>query len=90
MKRILNKLKSRQGTTILFALLVFLLCILAGTAALTAAAANAGRYTHLESDQQKYLSVSSATDLLRGQLSGQRFEATITFKEKYEWWYEPV
>ena len=90
MKRIFNKLKNRQGVTILFALLVFLLCILAGTAALTAAASNAGRYTHLESDQQKYLSVSSAADLLRGQLSDQGFKAEIKYVETYEWWYEPV
>ena len=90
MKRILNKLKNRQGVTILFALLVFLLCILAGTAALTAAASNAGRYTHLESDQQKYLSISSAADLLRGELSDQGFKAEIKYVETYEWWYEPV
>ena len=37
MKRISEKLKSRRGASMVFALLVFLLCLLAGTAALTAA-----------------------------------------------------
>lgn len=75
MKRVENKLRGRSGATILFAILVFMLCILAGTGALTAAAANSGRYTHLKEDQKQYLSMSSAVKLLRGELSGKTFTA---------------
>lgn len=98
MRRIGNKLKSDSGVTVLFAILVFMLCILAGTGALTAAAANSGRYTHLKADQQQYLTVSSAVELLKGELSGKTFTAkarvtdvetndgtTTTVKRTVEW-----
>lgn len=76
MKRVTEKLKSRAGASLLFAILAFLLCVLAGTAALTAAAANSGRYTHLEAEQQAYLAVSSAVKLMRNQLAKNNFTAT--------------
>ncbi len=76
MRRVWGKLKSSAGASILFAILVFMLCILAGTAALTAAAANSGRYTHLKAEQQKYLAVSSAAKLMRNQLAKNNFTAT--------------
>ena len=82
MRRAAEKLKSHSGATILFALLVFMLCILAGTGALTAAAANSGRYTHLKADQQQYLSVSSAAKLLKSELSGKTFTAKARVEEK--------
>lgn len=78
MRRGWEKLKSRSGASILFAILVFMLCILAGTAALTAAAANTGRYTHLRAEQQKYLTVSSAAKLLRSQVAGKELVKTVT------------
>lgn len=76
MKRVWEKLKSRDGASILFAILVFMLCILAGTAALTAAAANSGRYSHLREEQQKYLTVSSAAKLLRDEIAGMTVTET--------------
>ncbi len=82
MRRAAEKLKSHSGATILFALLVFMLCILAGTGALTAAAANSGRYTHLKEDQQQYLSVSSAANLLKTELSGKTFTAKVRVTEE--------
>ncbi len=81
MRRVREKLKSNSGATILFAILVFMLCILAGTGALTAAAANSGRYTHLKADQQQYLSVSSAAKLLKKELSGTTFTAKARVTE---------
>lgn len=77
MKKLKNKLASRRGATLLFALLVFLLCVLAGTAALTAAATNSGRYTHMASDQQKYLAVSSAVELVKNELTKYEFKVTF-------------
>ncbi len=72
----------------LFALLVLILCAVAGLAALTAAASNVGRYTHLEADQQEYLSVSSAIGFLRGKLTGGAFDARLTLTATHAWWYE--
>lgn len=78
---IAHKLKSRRGTSIIIALLVLLICVTAGAAALTAASANAGRYTHLRRDQQRYLAVASAAKLVRGELAGQSFSATAKLDE---------
>lgn len=89
-----RKLHSQRGASMLFALLVFFLCLLAGVAALTAAAANIGRYTHLEGEQQQYFSVASALDLLQKQLNAidpaDADPITITVKcvDTYWWWYE--
>lgn len=90
MKRIREKLNSSRGATILFALLIFMLCVVAGTAALTAAASNAGRFSHAGSDQQQYLSVSSAAGLLRDEFGGTTFKAEISLEETYTWAYKPV
>ncbi len=76
-----RKLKSHRGASIIIALLVLLVCATAGAAALTAAGANAGRYTHMRRDQQRYLAVSSAVKLVRSELADRSFTATATLKE---------
>ncbi len=76
-----KKLKGKGGASIVIALLVLLICVTAGAAALTAASANAGRYTHLRQDQQRYLAVSSAAKLVRAELCGGHFTATAVMKE---------
>lgn len=81
MKRLVNKLHSKGGATILFAILVFMLCALVGAAALTAAAANSGRYTHVKAEQQEYLSMSSAVNLMREELVDKTFTAQVTRTE---------
>lgn len=78
MRRVWRKVKSNSGASMLFALLVFMLCVLAGTAALTAAAANSGRYTHMEAEQQDYLSVASAARVVKDKLVGSTFTASFT------------
>ena len=87
MKRISEKLKSRRGASMVFALLVFLLCLLAGTAALTAASSNVGRYTHLEDEQRQYFSAASALKVLQGWMNSDKGKVTIevTRKETVEW-----
>lgn len=77
----IKKLKGKGGASIVIALLVLLICVTAGAAALTAASANAGRYTHLRQDQQRYLAVSSAAKLVRSELCGGHFTATAVMKE---------
>lgn len=85
MRRFGEKLHSARGASLLFALLVFLVCALAGAAALTAAASNAGRYSHLRDDQQKYLTLSSAAKLVRGELSAGTFTASATLTMTKTW-----
>lgn len=75
MRRVGKKIGGRSGATMLFAILVFMLCALTGAAALTAAAANSGRYTHVKEEQQEYLSMSSAVNLMREELVGKTFSA---------------
>lgn len=76
-----RKLTSRRGASVIIALVVLLVCVTAGVAALTAAGANAGRYTHARQDQQRYLAVSSAVKVVRAELAGQRFEASATLEQ---------
>lgn len=82
MKKAFKKLNNRRGASILIALLLFLICALAGAAAITAAASNMGRYEYLIKNQQTYLSVSSAARLFRDSLENVEakavFEATAT------------
>lgn len=82
-----KKLKSQRGASIIFALLVFMLCAFGGVAALVSAAANAGRYARLEDDQQQYLSASSAAGLLRDELSGKTVSVKLTMRHVHTWWY---
>lgn len=80
MKKAFKKLNNRRGASILIALLLFLICALAGAAAITAAASNMGRYKYLIKNQQTYLSVSSAARLFRDSLGN--VEATADFTAK--------
>lgn len=67
---VVKKLYSRRGAAVIISLLVFLLAVLSGTVALTMAASNVGRYTHEKDDQQTYLSVVSAANLILSRLDG--------------------
>lgn len=69
MKTIIKKLNSKRGVSIVMALLLALICLFAGAAALTAASSNIGRYEHLRKDNQEYLSISSAARLLSEQFA---------------------
>lgn len=88
MRRARGKLKGTRGISLLLAISIFLLCALAGASALTAAATNSGRLTHMEYDQQKYLSTASAAELLRGNVLFESFEVSYTRKELSVWWYK--
>lgn len=81
---LVKKLKSNRGMSILMGLLLFLVCCAVGAAALTSAASNAGRYTHLRQDQQRYLSVASAARLVRDELCQGSYTASASLTERYE------
>ena len=78
MNKIITKLQSKRGVSIMLALLLFLICVLAGTAALTAARANIGRHSYMRESQQQYLAVSSAAKLIREQLNGMEIRTRYT------------
>lgn len=63
-RRIIEKLKSRSGASVVLALFLVIVCSFAGTAALTSARANVGRGDGKRDTQRQYLSVSSAARLI--------------------------
>jgi hypothetical protein len=83
MSNLKEKLNSRQGASLMIALLFFLLCITTGTVILTAATASTGRISSQKQVQQDYLTVSSAARLVRDQLKGTTFtaETNTIFKD---------
>lgn len=78
LKKSKNKLKNLRGASLVIALLVFLLAVLTGTAVITMAKANIGRYTDTKRQQQAYLNVASAVNLVRSQLKDFFVTATGT------------
>ena len=74
----MKKVKNNSGATILMALLLILLATAVGAAVLTAAVSAA---RHLRSDreaQQNYLTVSSAAELIRDSIAGDKYTRTMT------------
>lgn len=80
---LVRKLKSRRGMSIIMGLLLLLVCVTVGAAALTSAASNAGRHTHMRQDQQRYLAVSSAAQLVRDKLCAGEYTASASLTETY-------
>lgn len=60
-----KKLDNTQGASMLIALLFFLVAMMVGAVVLTAAFTNAGRVTRNRQEQQKYLAVASAAELVK-------------------------
>lgn len=85
MQKIKQKLNSKRGVSIVMALLLALVCLFAGAAALTAASANIGRYSHLREDNQEYLSISSAAKLL-----SEQFEQGSNISADYNSGYRDI
>ena len=79
----IKKLQSNRGMSVIMGLLLLLVCATAGAAALTSAASNAGRYTHLRRDQQRYLAVASAARTVRDELCKGEYTAEATLTETY-------
>lgn len=66
-----KKIRSESGASLTMALLLFLVCSVFGAIILTAATAAAGRVSKLPEMDQRYYSVSSAAQLLAGELGGK-------------------
>lgn len=66
--RIVQKLNSKRGVSVVLALFLLMVCAFAGTAALTAARTNVGKSESSREIQQQYLSASSAAKLIIDEL----------------------
>lgn len=64
MHKLKQKLKSQTGASITFALLLFLVCAVVGSAVLVAGTAAAGRMSKIAEMDQRYYAVNSAARLL--------------------------
>lgn len=77
-KAIQNKLHSQTGASLLIALLYFLTALMVGAVVLTAAATNAGRLGRNRQEQQNYLAVASAAQLVQEDLRDTVFTVGYT------------
>lgn len=82
MKRLKEKLKSRDGASLILSLLVFLVCVMAAASVLAAAVSNVGRARSSRVEQQRYQTLSSAVRLICGEL--EKVEYTGKYKS-YTW-----
>lgn len=83
--RISRKLRSRTGASILFALLLFLVCAVLASVALTAATASSGRMSEIAKSDQRYFAVTSAAELMKTLIDGKSVTITeVETKEKEE------
>lgn len=69
--RILDKLRSRTGASISFALLLFLVCAVLCSVILTAATAASGRMSNMAETDQRYYAVTSAAELMKDLINGK-------------------
>lgn len=91
MEPIREKLRSESGASILLALLFFLLCAMVGASVLMAAASNAGKSRSGREEQQKYLTLSSAMQLVCDELTSAKYTAKfILNEERTAKHYQPV
>lgn len=75
-----RKLESERGASILLALLFLLVCMMVGASVLAAAASNAGKIRSNQTEQQRYLTLSSAIQLVADEI------ATAKYTGKYKVW----
>ena len=83
-----NKICSRKGASITFALLAFLVCAVVGSVVLSAAITTSGRASGIAEMDQRYYAVSSAAQLFRDALDKQEFVVErIETENKYLFFY---
>ena len=77
--RMKRKLRSDRGASMLLALLLFLVCAVAGSVILASGTAAAGRMSELAEMDQRYYAVASAAEALRSQIS-KGISFTVTYE----------
>lgn len=82
MEALKKKLNSRRGASILLALLFMLMCILVAASVVMAASSNAGKIKSNKEEQQKYLTLSSALNLIVDELQSVEYVGGYTYDVK--------
>lgn len=82
MSSLKKKLNSDRGASITYALLLFLVCAVIGSAVLVAGSAAAGRLSKIAENDQRYYSVNSAARLLIDLVEADEVKVTKEVKEK--------
>ena len=82
MKRLKAKMHSERGASILLALLMLLVCMMVGSSVLAAAASNAGKARSNRTEQQKYLNLTSAIQLVADEIAKAWYTGKYTV---WEW-----
>ena len=77
MKAIKNKLQSRRGASITFALLLFLVCAVISSVVIVAATAAAGRMSEQSDMDERYYAVSAVANKLIKEIDGK--EVTLEY-----------
>ena len=80
MEALKKKWNSSRGASILLALLFLLVCMMVGASILAAAASNAGKIKSNKEEQQKYLTLSSAVNLLVDELERMEYVGRYTYE----------
>lgn len=76
MSAIKNKLQSRRGASITFALLLFLVCAVISSVVIVAATASAGRMSGVKETDQRYYAAIEAAKRLQTIFDGKQLEVT--------------
>lgn len=84
MKGLQEKWKSQSGASIILALLFLLVCMMVAASILMAAVSNAGKLHSNRTEQQKYLTLSSALRLVCGELNA------VSYRGKYSYEREEI
>ena len=74
-----KKLNSSRGASIILALVFLLVCVMVGSSVLMAAASNAGRSRSNRQEQQLYLVLSSALQLVADDLTGTKYTCQVDY-----------
>lgn len=80
MEALRKKWNSRRGASVLMALLFMLVCMMVGASILMAAASNAGKAKSNRDEQQKYLALSSALNLVIDELTNIKYFGQYEYK----------
>ena len=81
MESLKRKWNSCRGASILLALLFLLVCVMAGTSVLMAAASNAGKIRSNKEEQQMYFTLISAVNLLCDELQSVEYVGQYTITD---------
>lgn len=72
MKMLRKKLQSKRGSSMILAMALMLVCVMISSVILAAAASGSTRNTNRDEQQQAYLAISSATDLIVADLTAMQ------------------